>query len=91
METQEHFVKRLRMRSIRRGIKEMDIILGHFSEMTLDSLSDEQLQNYDVLLSENDHDLYAWVSGALPPPDKFSEIISKIAQKMAQKMAQTLS
>lgn len=87
METQEHFVKRLRMRSIRRGIKEMDIILGHFSEMTLNSLSVEQLQNYDVLLSENDHDLYAWVSGALPCPDKFSEIISKIAQKMAQKLS----
>ena len=87
METQEHFVKRLRMRSIRRGIKEMDIILGHFSEMTLNSLSVEQLQNYDVLLSENDHDLYAWVSGALPPPDKFSEIVSKISQKMAQKLS----
>jgi len=87
METQEHFVKRLRMRSIRRGIKEMDIILGHFSEMALDSLSVEQLQNYDVLLSENDHDLYAWVSGTLPPPDKFSEIISKIVQKMAQKIS----
>ena len=87
METQEHFVKRLRMRSMRRGIKEMDIILGHFSEMGLDSLSVEQLQNYDVLLSENDHDLYAWVSGALPPPDKFSQIISKIVQKMAQKIS----
>ena len=87
METQEHFVKRLRMRSIRRGIKEMDIILSHFSEMTLNSLSVEQLQNYDVLLSENDHDLYAWVSGALPPPDKFSEIVSKISQKMAQKLS----
>ena len=87
METQENFVKRLRMRSIRRGIKEMDIILGHFSEVMLDSLSVEQLQNYDILLSENDHDLYAWVSGALPPPDNFSQIISKIAQKMAQKMS----
>ena len=87
METQEHFVKRLRMRSIRRGTKEMDIILGHFSEMALDSLSVEQLQNYDVLLSENDHDLYAWVSGTLPPPDKFSQIISKIVQKMAQKIS----
>ena len=87
METQEHFVKRLRMRSMRRGIKEMDIILGHFSEMALDSLSVEQLQNYDVLLSENDHDLYAWVSGTLPPPDKFSQIISKIVQKMAQKIS----
>ena len=72
---------------MRRGIKEMDIILGHFSEMALDSLSVEQLQNYDVLLSENDHDLYAWVSGTLPPPDKFSQIISKIVQKMAQKIS----
>ena len=72
---------------MRRGIKEMDIILGHFSEMGLDSLSVEQLQNYDVLLSENDHDLYAWVSGTLPPPDKFSQIISKIVQKMAQKIS----
>jgi len=55
--------KRLHMRSIRRGIKEMDIILSAFSTEHLERLDAAQLDVYDMFLSENDHDLYQWVSG----------------------------
>lgn len=75
-ETREHRLKRVRMRSWRRGIKEMDIILGGFADARLDSLSAAELDAYEVMLSENDQDLYKWVSGALPMPAAHASILT---------------
>lgn len=73
-------LKRLRMRSIRRGIREMDLILGRFAETALGDLSEDELQLYDALLSENDHDLYQWVTGQAAAPDRFAALIGRIAR-----------
>ena len=77
-------LKRLRMRSIRRGIKEMDLILGHYSE-GLEGLSADELAGYELLLEENDHDLYAWVSGSAAPPPHLRALIAKISRATADK------
>ena len=61
-------VKRLRMRSWRRGTKEMDMILGPFSDEMLGDLTGQELDRYEQLLHENDQDLYQWVSGQVSPP-----------------------
>ncbi len=79
-ESVENRLKRLRMRSIRRGIREMDMILGRFSEIALSDLSDDELRLYDDLLSENDHDLYQWVTGQAAAPDRFTALIDRIAR-----------
>jgi antitoxin CptB len=73
-------LKRMRMRSWRRGTKEMDLILGPFAEREIVSLPKELLAAYDALLSENDQDLYLWVSGACTAPAAFSPIVGKIRQ-----------
>jgi antitoxin CptB len=86
-ETAEARLKRLRLRSIRRGIKEMDLILGGFSEHALVTLSDADLELYDLLLSENDHDLYQWVSGQQPTPPRYLELITRIAADQAARHA----
>lgn len=78
-ETTETRLKRLAMRSHRRGIKEMDIILGHFADGFLQSMSGDDLDRYEALLEENDHDLYQWVSGQRPPPAPFAALIARIA------------
>ncbi len=77
-EQPEHRLKRLRMRSMRRGIKEMDLILERFADRHLAALEEDQLASYDALLSENDHDLYQWVSGQAQPPEAFAELIGMI-------------
>lgn len=77
-ETRETRIKRMRMRSWRRGIKEMDLILGGFSDRGLTALSDAELQIYDEILEENDHDLYFWCSGQGPAPERFSVLLQKI-------------
>lgn len=77
-EQHEHRIKRLKMRSMRRGIKEMDLILQRFAEGHLDGMDDAGLTTYDVLLSENDHDLYQWVTGQEAPPENYAQLIDAI-------------
>ncbi|OSQ48236.1 succinate dehydrogenase assembly factor 2 [Marivita geojedonensis] len=78
-ETRENRLKRLSMRSMRRGIKEMDIILSRYAELRLDTFDDTMLDRYDALLSENDQDLYQWVSGQKTPPEPLQDLISDIS------------
>ena len=78
-ESAEVRLKRLRMRSMRRGIKEMDIILMRFSDTRLGELDDAALVLYDELLSENDHDIYQWVSGQIPAPERYGALVGEIA------------
>ncbi len=61
-ETAENRLKRLGMRSWRRGTKEMDLILGPYADARLATLGAEELDAYEALLEENDQDLYLWVS-----------------------------
>jgi len=60
----------------------MDIILGRYSDRRLAMMSDEDLNLYDDLLSENDHDLYQWCSGQTAIPDKYLDLITDISQHM---------
>lgn len=61
-ETHENRLRRLRMRSWRRGTKEMDLLLGPYADARLDGLSGEELEIYEQMLDENDQDLYLWVA-----------------------------
>ena len=78
-ETHETRLKRLRMRSMRRGIKEMDLILVRFSDARLDAMDAAALDAYEALLDENDQDLYAWISGQQPLPERVRALIEEIA------------
>lgn len=82
-ETTEAMRKRLRMRSMRRGIKEMDLILSAYADASLVQMTDADLALYDQLLAENDHDIYGWVGGQFPVPPHYEGLIAQIAQ-MAQ-------
>lgn len=79
IETHETRLKRLRMRSMRRGTKEMDMILIRFSEARLESMDGPALDAYEALLDENDQDLYAWISGQQPPPERLRPLVAQIA------------
>lgn len=83
-ETHEHRLKRLRMRSMRRGIKEMDLILGAFSRAELENLNAAELDLYDDLLQENDQELYAWVTAQTRVPERFAPIIDRICAGISQ-------
>lgn len=79
-ETRENRIKRMKMRSMRRGIKEMDLILSAYADRNLAAMDDAQLDTYDAMLHENDQDLYQWVTGQASPPVQLTDLIADIAQ-----------
>lgn len=78
-ETRESRMKRMAMRSWRRGTKEMDLILGPFADARLADLGGEVLELFDALLLENDQDIYPWITGAAETPERFRTLIAEIA------------
>ncbi|WP_142664331.1 succinate dehydrogenase assembly factor 2 [Paracoccus laeviglucosivorans] len=78
------------MRSWRRGMKEMDLILGPFSDTELPGLTDDEVDLYETMLNENDQDLYLWVtarlSGEHPGPAQISALLDRIADFAAARL-----
>ncbi|MCU0828642.1 MAG: succinate dehydrogenase assembly factor 2 [Tabrizicola sp.] len=87
IETAEARLKRVTMRSWRRGTKEMDLILGPFADASLAGLSEAELDLYDALLAENDQDLMAWILGQSAPPERFSPLLQQIAQAARSRLS----
>ena len=77
-ETHEIRLKRLRLRSWRRGTKEMDLILGGFADAELAGLDGATLDDYERLLEENDWDLYYWVTGAREGPEEYTTLVGRL-------------
>lgn len=61
--------KRLLYRSIYRGNKENDILLGQFARAHIASFGTAELDQYERLLDTGDNDIFDWVSGkaGIPP------------------------
>ncbi|MEQ3749590.1 MAG: succinate dehydrogenase assembly factor 2 [Celeribacter sp.] len=69
------------MRSMRRGIKEMDLVLSAYSRAQLDQMSDADLALYDQLLEENDQDLLRWITGMDQAPEQFAALVADISAR----------
>jgi len=79
-ETRDIRERRLVMRSMRRGIREMDLILSDFAGRTLGDMSDADLALYERLLEESDHDIYAWIAGRdTMVPAVYGPMVERIA------------
>ncbi|MEM0948672.1 MAG: succinate dehydrogenase assembly factor 2 [Pseudomonadota bacterium] len=83
-ETREVRLKRLKIRSWRRGTKEMDLILGGWSDAHLATLGDGDLNLYEAVLEENDHDLYQWVTGRAAAPEALRPLLDRIAREASR-------
>ena len=64
-------LKKLRHHSLKRGTTENGILLGSFVDEHLHQMDGEFLQEYQVIISENDVDLFNWISGVRPIPEKY--------------------
>ncbi len=79
IESPDPRLRRLSVRSWRRGTKEMDLILGRWSDAHLADLPADRLDAYEALLAENDPELYDWITGRAPTPEPHQPMIREIA------------
>ncbi|GAT75757.1 TPR repeat-containing protein [Ehrlichia ruminantium] len=69
--------KRLLYRSLHRGCKEMDIILGNFALHHIYLLSIEDVDEYEKVVNTNDYQLYKYITGEELVPEYLSSNIIK--------------
>jgi antitoxin CptB len=63
--------RRALFRAWRRGMKEMDLILGGFADAHIGELSDHDLADFEALMDVPDDELFGWFSGREEPATKF--------------------
>ena len=63
--------KRLKFRAWHRGMKEVDLILGPLADDAAERLNEKDLEDFELLLSVPDNDLYDWLCGRCTPPERF--------------------
>ncbi|MFQ3306953.1 MAG: antitoxin CptB [Candidatus Midichloriaceae bacterium] len=62
-------------RSLHRGCKELDIILGNFSKASLEDLDFEETIQYEALLDLPDNDIYDWVTEKKEVPEQYKSTL----------------
>jgi len=71
--------KRLLYRSVYRGNKENDILLGQFARAHISGFDAAELDQYERILSAGDNDIYDWVSGKVEvPPDHDTPVLRRL-------------
>lgn len=71
--------KRLHFRSIRRGTKESDLVIGGFAEANLSQMNARQLDQFEALLERNDPEVLSWIVGIADPPTEFdNEVLAAL-------------
>ena len=71
--------KKLMYRSVHRGCKEIDIILGNFALKYVCNFSFDELIEYQKIVNINDWDLYYYITHKKPfPPNINNELINLI-------------
>jgi antitoxin CptB len=72
--------RRIRVRAWRRGMREMDLILGGFVDARVETLDAEELTQFEALLDADDDVAFRWFCGAeAPPPPHDTPLFKKIA------------
>ena len=76
--------KKLSIRSWRRGTKELDLILGRFSDGNIRKFEKFELDVYKQLLSNDDHLIYSWLFEKEETPEIFKLMVKKIQESMGR-------
>ena len=72
--------KRIKIRAWRRGMREMDILMGGFADARLEFLDEDEIAEFETLLDLPDDEVFRWFSGAAPtPPERDTPLLRQIA------------
>ena len=63
--------RRLVFRAWHRGTREMDLVMGRFTEAQVAALSDDDVADLEQLMEANDRDVFDWVSGMTSVPANY--------------------
>jgi antitoxin CptB len=71
-ESPEKRIKRLLYQSWYRGCKETDRLLGVFARAEIATMNAQELDDFEAILHEEDRDIFAWLTGKAPIPERYA-------------------
>ncbi len=74
----ENFTKQLFYRSIHRGCKETDFLIGGFAQAKLGEIKDCEL--FGKFLEEDDANLYDWILAKENTPKHYRDLVQQIRE-----------
>ena len=60
--------RRILFRAWRRGMREMDLVMGHFADQNLPTMSEADLDAFERLMDAPDPEVLSWITGEAPTP-----------------------
>lgn len=60
--------RKVLFRAWHRGMREMDYVLGTFTNAEIENLDEQELDQFEELMQEPDPEMYKWLSGSVPVP-----------------------
>jgi antitoxin CptB len=71
--------RRLLFRAWRRGVREMDLIVGRFADTFIDKFDRRALDEFERLIEVPNAELYAWIVGSESvPPENESGVLRQL-------------
>jgi antitoxin CptB len=67
--------RKLLFRAWRRGVREMDLIIGRFADAHIDKFDTKGLDDFERLIEAPNADLYAWVTGTESAPAAYDTAV----------------
>jgi antitoxin CptB len=67
--------RKLLFRAWRRGVREMDLIVGRFADAHIDKFDDRGLDDFEHLIEAGNVELYAWVTGTEDAPADYDTAV----------------
>ena len=74
-------VRRLVYQASYTGMKETDLLLGHFAKTYLADLCDADLTDFENLLEAGDQQIYAWIMGNDTLPEAYDTNVFHLIKK----------
>lgn len=73
--------RRILFRAWRRGLREMDLVMGQFADMNLPAMSNSEITEFEILLDLPDPQIFAWITGSEPiPAERDTPLLARVAE-----------
>jgi diadenosine tetraphosphate (Ap4A) HIT family hydrolase len=72
------FIKQLLYRSIHRGCKETDFLIGEFAKNKIEEFDDKKLLLLQKFIAEDDLLIYDWILNKIAPNQEYQDLIADI-------------
>jgi len=73
--------RRILFRAWRRGLREMDLVMGQFADMNLPAMTEAEVDEFENLLDIPDPQILAWITGGEAVPAAYdTPLFARVAE-----------